>query len=113
MRAPQARSVDKSVGDWDIDPRVNVDTVRGSSRDNVIADATVTVVLIGRCTWQRKHVDWQFGSSLRNTKRNASYGLIGIVLPMTRTLAGRSFGRRWSRLRRRTTWASRVRLQSE
>ena len=73
--------VDQSVADGDIDPGVKVDTVRGRIRDDFIADATVTVVLVGRCTWQRKHVDWEIGSSLRDTKRNSRCGLIGILLP--------------------------------
>ena len=73
--------VDKSVEDGDIDPSLKVDTVRSRIRDEFIADATVTIVLVGRCTWQRKHVDWEIGSSLRDTKRNSRCGLLGILLP--------------------------------
>ena len=73
--------VDKSVADGDIDPGLKVDTTRGKIRDEFIADATVTVVLVGRCTWQRKHVDWEIGSSLRATRNNPRCGLIGIWLP--------------------------------
>ena len=42
---------------------------------------TVTIVLMGPCTWQRKHVDWEIGSSLRATKNNSRCGLLGIWLP--------------------------------
>ena len=56
--------VDKSVEDGDIDPERRTDTIRRQIRERFIADATVTVVLIGKCTWQRKHVDWEIGSSL-------------------------------------------------
>ena len=49
--------VDKSVEDGDIDDRIKVETIRQKIRDDFIADATVTIVLIGPCTWQRKHVD--------------------------------------------------------
>ena len=73
--------VDRSVEDGDIDSRLPTDTVRQKIRDNFIADATVTVVLIGKCTWQRKHVDWEIGSSLRDTKNNSRCGLLGILLP--------------------------------
>ncbi len=73
--------VDKSVEDGDIDVNVKIDTVRQKIRDEFIADATVTVVLVGQCTWQRKHVDWEIGSSLRHTKNNARCGLLGILLP--------------------------------
>ena len=73
--------VDRSVGDGDINPSNNTDYTRQIIRDNFIADATVTVVLIGKCTWQRKHVGWEIGSSLRDTKNNSRCGLLGIYLP--------------------------------
>lgn len=74
--------VDESVGDGDIDDtNLSTDRIRQIIRDDFIRDATVTVVLIGPCTWQRKHVDWEIGSSLRSTKLNSRCGLLGILLP--------------------------------
>lgn len=73
--------VDKSVEDGDIDTRLKTDTIRQYIRDDFIADASVTVVLVGQCTWQRKHVDWEIGSSLRDTKNNSRCGIVGILLP--------------------------------
>ena len=74
--------VDESIHDRDIDDNnLRIETIRQKIRDNFIADATVTVVLVGTCTWQRKHVDWEIGSSLRNTKYNPRCGLLGILLP--------------------------------
>ena len=73
--------VDKSVGDGDIDEGLMTETIRQKIRDEFIADATVTVVLVGECTWQRKHVDWEIGSSLRDTVKNPRCGLLGILLP--------------------------------
>ena len=74
--------VDKSVGDGDINDRnLSTDAIRQRIRDEFIRDATVTVVLIGPCTWQRKHVDWEIGSSLRDTQLNSRCGLLGILLP--------------------------------
>ena len=73
--------IDKSVEDGDIDSNLKTDTIRQKIRDEFIADATVTVVLVGQCTWQRKHVDWEIGSSLRSTKNNSRCGLLGILLP--------------------------------
>ena len=73
--------VDKSLEDGDIDIYLQTDTIRQKIRDEFIADATVTVVLVGLCTWQRKHVDWEIGSSLRDTKNNSRCGLLGILLP--------------------------------
>lgn len=74
--------VDRSVGDGDIDDRnIMTETIRHRIRDEFIRDATVTVVLVGPCTWQRKHVDWEIGSSLRATPMNSRCGLLGILLP--------------------------------
>lgn len=70
-----------AVGDGDIDDKLKTDTIREKIRDEFIADATVTVVLIGPNTWSRKHVDWEIGSSIRDTKNNARSGLLGIFLP--------------------------------
>lgn len=83
--------VDKSVGDGDIDSDdLKVETTRQYIRDDFIADATVTIVLIGRCTWRRKHVDWEIGSSLRDTDKNRRCGLMGILLP-----THPDFAKRW------------------
>ena len=74
--------IDKSVDTGDIDDtNLKVDTIRQKIRDDYIRDATVTVVLIGPGTWQRKHVDWEIGSSLRKTKYNSRCGVLGILLP--------------------------------
>ena len=74
--------VDKSVKEGDInDHNLPLDEVRRRIRDNFIADATVAIVLIGRCTWKRKHVDWEIGSSLSDTENNSRCGLLGILLP--------------------------------
>ena len=71
----------KAVSDGDLNPNNSTDYTRQLIRDNFIKDATVTVVLIGSETWQRKHVDWEISSSLRDTQRNSRTGLIGIILP--------------------------------
>ena len=74
--------IDRSVGDGDIDDRNRtVEAVRQEIRERHIADATVTVVLIGPCTWQRKHIDWEIAASLRDTPTNPRCGLLGIILP--------------------------------
>ena len=73
--------VDKSVGYGNIDDTASDDTILRHIREGFIADATVTVVLIGPCTWQRKYVDWEIASSLRDTEANPICGLLGILLP--------------------------------
>lgn len=74
--------VDKSVHKDELDDTgLKTSTVRQIIRDDYIADASVTVVLIGPETWRRKHVDWEVGSSIRKTKKNPRCGLLGILLP--------------------------------
>ena len=70
VKIDYVRKANRSVGD-----------IQRYIRDEYLADTTVTVVLIGVETWQRKHVDWEIGASLRKTDANGRGGLIGIVLP--------------------------------
>lgn len=70
---------DVEIGD--IDPNLKTDTIRRKIRDEYLRDSTVTVVLIGSQTWQRRHVDWEIYSSLRDTSVNPRSGLLGILLP--------------------------------
>lgn len=70
---------DVEIGD--IDPNQKTQTIRQKIRDEYLRDSTVTVLLIGTQTWQRKHVDWEIYSSLRDTQNNPRSGLIGILLP--------------------------------
>lgn len=70
-----------SVKVGDIDPTLPTETIRQKVRDEYLHDTSVTVVLVGALTWQRKHVDWEIGSSIRDTNSNARSGLVGILLP--------------------------------
>jgi hypothetical protein len=73
--------ISKSVQIGDINENLPTETIRQKIRDEYLRDSTVTVVLIGSETWKRKHVDWEIGSSLRQTQYNSRSGLIGILLP--------------------------------
>lgn len=73
--------ISKAIQDGDIDDNITTETIYQKIRDNYIADATVTIVLIGKDTWKRKYVDWEIASSIRDTKKNSRNGLIGILLP--------------------------------
>lgn len=70
-----------SVKVGDIDPNLPTDSIRQKIRDEYLRDTSVTVVLIGAQSWQRKHVDWEIGSSIRQTEYNLRSGLLGILLP--------------------------------
>jgi len=65
----------------DIDPSLHPETIRQKIRDEYLREASVTVVLVGALTWQRKYVDWEISSTLRDTKLHARGGLLGILLP--------------------------------
>lgn len=73
--------VSESVEIGDIDPNLSTERIRQIIRDDYLRDSTVTVVLVGAHTWQRKFVDWEIGSSIRDTKLNPRSGLLGILLP--------------------------------
>ena len=75
------KMIDESVDIGDIPQNIPVETISQNIRDNFIRDASVTVVLIGPGAWQRKHVDWEIGASLRDSGYNPRCGLLGILLP--------------------------------
>ncbi len=58
-------------------------------RDLYLNDATVTIVLVGRCTWTRKYVDWEVAASLRNSPNSRRNGLLAITLPSIADDSGR------------------------
>lgn len=76
--------IPRVIGVTDDDPWVesdNTDYIMDKIREEHLTDSTVTIVLLGRCTWSRKYVDWEIYSSLRNDKNNKRSGLMGISLP--------------------------------
>ena len=82
VQALSSKAIDKSVSPGDIhDENLPLDEIRRRIRDDHIADATVTIVLIGPCTWQRKHVDWEISASLIDRPNNKRCGLVGLLLP--------------------------------
>jgi hypothetical protein len=67
------------------------DYVMRQIREKAIAGTSCTVVLVGKCTWARRYVDWEIAATLRNFDDSARGGLIAVQLP-----AAREHG--WSRL---------------
>jgi hypothetical protein len=68
------------IGEID-DQNLSDERIRQVIRDQYLRDPTVTIVLIGTETLNRKHVDWEIGSSIRRTEKNPRAGLLGIILP--------------------------------
>lgn len=74
----------KTVGVTDEDDFIDSqdsDYVMNQIRSKYLGDSTVTIVLVGQCTWARRYVDWEVYSSLRNSKTSSVNGLLAIQLP--------------------------------
>jgi hypothetical protein len=77
--------IDASVDTGDIDENLDDDVIRQKIRDDYLKDSTVTIVLVGIETKDRKHVDWEIYSSMFNGKVNKQSGVLVVNLPSTGT----------------------------
>jgi hypothetical protein len=68
------------VMDEDIIDSNDTDYVMRRIRELYLQDSTVTIVLIGKCTWARRFVDWEIQASLRNPSNGYPNGLVAIQL---------------------------------
>jgi len=59
----------------------NTNYVMDRIREKYLTDSTVTIVMVGKCTWSRRFVDWEVYSTLRNDTNNRLNGLMAITLP--------------------------------
>ncbi|WP_237304977.1 TIR domain-containing protein [Streptomyces qaidamensis] len=76
--------IPRVIGVTDDDPRIasdDIDYVMDTIREKYLSDSTVTILMVGNCTWARKFIDWEIYSSLRRDKVNRLNGLMGIELP--------------------------------
>ncbi len=73
--------VSAAVDLGEINPSLPTVAIRRKIRDEYLRDASVTVVLVGELTWQRRYVDWEISSTLQNTQLHRRGGLLGILLP--------------------------------
>ncbi len=64
----------------DIIDSTNTDYVMRRIRKLYLQDSTVTLVLIGKCTWARRFVDWEVQASLRQPKDAYPNGLLAVQL---------------------------------
>ena len=70
--------------DPDLINSTNPEYVMSRIRLQYLADATVTIVLIGSCTHSRRYVDWELKASLRSGETCTPNGVLGIMLPTKR-----------------------------
>lgn len=73
--------VSESVEIGEIVSNLPPESIQQIIREGYLRDSTVTVVLVGAHTWQRKFVDWEISASIRETKNSPRSGLLGILLP--------------------------------
>lgn len=59
----------------------NPEYVMSQIRKRYIEDASVTIVLLGKCTHSRRYVDWEIKASLRQEAGSLANGLMGVILP--------------------------------
>lgn len=67
----------------------DTDYIMNRIREKYLGNTTVTIVLIGRCTWSRRFVDWEVYSSLRKYASYPLSGLVAITLPSVADLDSR------------------------
>jgi len=75
--------IPRSIGVTDDDDFIDSDDddyVMSRIRQDYLGSTTVTVVLLGKCTWARKYVDWETYSSLRLSKHSTRNGLMSVRL---------------------------------
>lgn len=75
--------IDGSVDTGDISDDLDDQAIRQKIRDEYLSDTTVTILLVGTETKNRKHVDWELYSSMFDGKVNKKSAVIVITLPST------------------------------
>ena len=75
--------IDASVDTGDIDDDLSDERIRQKIRDEYLKDSSVTILLVGIETKNRKHVDWEIYSSMYDGQLNKKSGVLVINLPST------------------------------
>lgn len=73
--------IDGSVDTGNISDRLSDQEIREKIRDEYLRDSSVTIVLVGIETKNRKHVDWEIYSSMYDGSVNKKSGILVINLP--------------------------------
>ena len=73
--------IDGSVDMGEIPDNWDAQHIREFIRDNHLKDTTVTILLVGTETKNRKHIDWELFSSMYDGKVNKKSGILVINLP--------------------------------
>ncbi|WP_326903110.1 TIR domain-containing protein (plasmid) [Kosakonia cowanii] len=82
--------VNRSVSLGDIDEDEEPQKIREIIRDEYLRGTSVLILLVGTETKNRKHVDWEIYSSMRDSSINKKSGILVVNLPSTNTTYIRS-----------------------
>lgn len=75
--------IDGSVDTGDISDDLSDEEIRKKIRDEYLRETTVTILLVGTETKNRKHIDWELYSSMYDGNKNKKSGILVIQLPST------------------------------
>ncbi len=64
----------------DIIDSADTDYVMTRIRQEYLRDSSVTLAMLGNCTWSRRYVDWELQASLRSGLTVIPNGVLGIKL---------------------------------
>lgn len=73
--------IDCSVSTGDIDDDLEPQKIRRIIRENYLSESTVIIVIVGKETQYRKHVDWELYSSMYNGKTFGRSGVVVLLSP--------------------------------
>ncbi|WP_282875598.1 TIR domain-containing protein [Pseudomonas peli] len=73
--------VDCSVSTGDIDEDLEAQAIRQKIRREYLSESTVLILIVGRETQYRKHVDWELYSSMYNGSNFGRSGVVVILAP--------------------------------
>ncbi|WP_431621546.1 TIR domain-containing protein, partial [Enterobacter hormaechei] len=82
--------INRSVSLGDIDEDEEAQKIREIIRDDYLRDTSVLILLVGLETKNRKHIDWEVFSSMRDSPKNKKSGILVVNLPSTGTTYIRS-----------------------
>lgn len=68
----------------------DTDYIMDRIREKYLSNTTVTIVMVGECTWARRFIDWEIYASLRSYKTYKPSGLMAVTLPSVADLSGRT-----------------------
>ena len=75
--------IDRSVDTGAISENLSDQAIREKIRDEYLRDSTVTILIVGTETKNRKHIDWEIYSSMYDGLKNKKSGILVVNLPST------------------------------